>query len=301
MSTEANTADSQTSTEAGAVPTPRERTREQAQPKRPSTIKRLGEGAAEPLVIFGEIVQLGFKVFYMAITKPYGYWGEARDQAYEALKLCWFPAIVSSFAFGFGAPGLSGGAIFSIFCIPSRLGGFFVFASLREFAPFVTGMVVAGVVGTAVTADLGARRIREELDAMEVLGVDPIRTLVVPRVLAVTFMTTILCIVTFIMGVLSGYVAAILVFGGRFTQTNYAMVSLLNLPDVYAAVGKGFLFGLVLSVVCCYMGLNVKGGSIGVGKAVNQAVVIAFAGVWVVNFVYTALLLGLSPTLYVFK
>ena len=301
MSTEANTADSQTSTEAGAVPTPRERTREQAQPKRPSVIKRLGGGAAEPLVIFGEIVQLGFKVFYMAITKPYGYWGETRDQCYEALKLCWFPAIVSSFAFGFGAPGLSGGAIFSIFGIPSRLGGFFVFASLREFAPFVTGMVVAGVVGTAVTADLGARRIREELDAMEVLGVDPIRTLVVPRVLAVTFMTTILCIVTFIMGVASGYVAAIFVFGGRLVNVNYAMISLLNLPDVYAAVGKAFLFGLVLSVVCCYMGLNVKGGSIGVGKAVNQAVVIAFAGVWVVNFVYTALLLGLSPTLYVFK
>ena len=194
MSTEANTADSQTATQQGtAVPTPRERTQERT-PSRPSTVKRLAGGAAEPLVIFGEIVQLGFRVFYMAITRPYGYWGEARDQAYEALKLCWFPAIVSSFAFGFGAPGLSGGAIFSIFGIPSRLGGFFVFASLREFAPFVTGMVVAGVVGTAVTADLGARRIREELDAMEVLGVDPVRALVVPRVLAVTFMTTILCI-----------------------------------------------------------------------------------------------------------
>lgn len=81
----------------------------------------------------------------------------------------------------FSAPGLTGGAIFYTFGIPYRLGAFFEFASVREFAPFINGMVVAGVVGTAITADLGARRIRDEIDAMEVLGVDPMRTLVLPR------------------------------------------------------------------------------------------------------------------------
>lgn len=136
---------------------------------------------------------------------------------------------------------------------------------------------------------------------MEVLGVDPVRTLVVPRVLAMVFMTTIMDIMTFFMGIASGYVAAIPVFGGNFAAVNDSMVSLLSLPDVIASLGKAAAFGLVIGVVCCYMGLNVKGGSIGVGRAVNQAVVIAFAGVWIVNFIYTALLLGLSPTLYVFK
>lgn len=295
MSTEASTRESTGTTEAA----PREQ--ERSVPARPSRARRLFGGASEPLITFGEITQLGFKVFWMAIRRPYGYWGEARDQAFQALKLCWFPMFMSTFAFGFGAPGLSGGAILSIFGIPSRLGGFFVFASLREFAPFVCGMVMAGVVGTAITADLGARRIREELDAMEVLGVDPIRTLVVPRVLAVTFMNTIMVIMAFFLGIVSGFIAAILVFGGTYAATSEAMVSLLAIPDVIAAVFKAFLFGLVMSVVCCYMGLNVKGGSIGVGRAVNQAVVISFAGIWIVNFVYTGLLLGLSPSLYVFK
>nr|WP_179798222.1 ABC transporter permease [Actinomycetospora corticicola] len=237
----------------------------------------------------------------MAIRQPYGYWADTRDQSYSILKLCWFPMAVATFGFGFGAPGLSGGAIFHIFGIPSRLGSFFVFASIREFAPFIDGMVVAGVVGTAVTADLGARKIREELDAMEVLGVDPVRTLVLPRVLAITFMTAIFDIMALIMGLVSGYLAAGPVFGANLPAYIASMYDLLNLPDVIASLGKAAVFGLVIGVVSTYMGLNVKGGSIGVGRAVNQSVVIAFAGVWIVNFVFTSLLLGLSPSLYVFK
>ena len=136
---------------------------------------------------------------------------------------------------------------------------------------------------------------------MEVLGVDPVRTLVIPRVLAMAFMTMIMDIIAFAMGIASGYLAAIPVFGGNLAAVNDSMVSLLSLPDVFASLGKTLAFGIVIGVVCCYMGLNVSGGSIGVGKAVNQAVVIAFAGVWIINFVFTSMLLGLSPSLYIFK
>jgi phospholipid/cholesterol/gamma-HCH transport system permease protein len=278
----------------GAVPDTRERSRTLTPPR------WLGQ-AAEPLVIVGEIFRLGFRVFGMAIRQPYGYWADTRDQAYSMLKLCWFPMVVATFGFGFGAPGLSGGAIFHIFGIPSRLGSFFQFASIREFAPFIDGMVVAGVVGTAVTADLGARKIREELDAMEVLGVDPIRSLVIPRVLAITFMTAIFDVMALIMGLVSGYLAAGPVFGANLPAYTASLYDLLNVPDVVGSIVKAGCFGLVIGVVSCYMGLNVKGGSIGVGRAVNQSVVVAFAGVWVVNFVFTSMLLGLSPSLYVFK
>jgi phospholipid/cholesterol/gamma-HCH transport system permease protein len=279
---------------AGAVPDTRERSSTLTPPR------WIGK-SFDPLVTIGEIFRLGFRVFGMAIRQPYGYWADTRDQCYSILKLCWFPMAVATFGFGFGAPGLSGGAIFHIFGIPSRLGSFFVFASIREFAPFIDGMVVAGVVGTAVTADLGARKIREELDAMEVLGVDPVRSLVIPRVLAITFMTAIFDIMALIMGLVSGYLAAGPVFGANLPAYIASMYDLLNLPDVIASLGKAAVFGLVIGVVCTYMGLNVKGGSIGVGRAVNQSVVIAFAGVWIVNFVFTSLLLGLSPSLYVFK
>ena len=77
----------------------------------------------------------------------------------------------------------------TLFGANDRLGGFFVLASIREFAPFVTAIVLAGVAGTAITADLGARKIREELDALQVLGVDPVKNLVVPRFLALMLVT----------------------------------------------------------------------------------------------------------------
>ena len=88
-----------------------------------------------------------------------------------------------------------------------RLGGFFVLASIREFAPFVTAIVLAGVAGTAITADLGARKIREELDALQVLGVDPIKNLVVPRFLALMLVTGLFDIYALLFGIFGGILA----------------------------------------------------------------------------------------------
>ena len=121
------------------------------------------------------------KTIVSAIRPPYPYGGEFVSQFLFALKLCWFPMIISTVAFGYGAPGLQAANFLVLFGAIDRLGGFFVLASIREFAPFVDAIVMAGVAGTAITADLGARKIREELDALQVLGVDPVKNLVVPR------------------------------------------------------------------------------------------------------------------------
>ena len=128
----------------------------------------------------GDMMILTAKTIVSAIRPPYPYGGEFIGQFLFALQLCWFPMMISTLAFGFGAPGLQAANFLSLFGALDRLGGFFVLASIREFAPFVTAVVVAGVAGTAITADLGARKIREELDALQVLGVDPIKNLVVP-------------------------------------------------------------------------------------------------------------------------
>ena len=112
--------------------------------------------------------------------------------------------MISTLAFGFGAPGLQAANFLSLFGALDRLGGFFILASIREFAPFVTAVVVAGVAGTAITADLGARKIREELDALQVLGVDPIKNLVVPRFLALMLITGLMDIYALIFGIVGG-------------------------------------------------------------------------------------------------
>jgi phospholipid/cholesterol/gamma-HCH transport system permease protein len=262
---------------------------------------RSAQGAAtRPLQQAGEMVGLLLEVSRSAITKPTGYWGDVREQMYEILKLCWLPMIVSCTAFGMGAPGLQGGNIFLLFGIPERLGSFFLMASVREFAPWINAMVVAGVMGTAITADLGARRIREEFDAMEVLGVDPVRTIILPRVIALTIMTGLMDVVALSFGVLGGLLAA---WELNANSANYFnnFWSNATTTDMWCSVAKTAIFGLIIGVVCCYKGYRAEGGPIGVGRAVNQAVVIAFAGIWMFNAAFTMLMLGLNPDMQVYR
>src|SRR4051794_15174264 len=105
------------------------------------------------------------KTIMSAIRPPYPYGTEFVQQFLFALKLCWFPLLISTIAISYGAPGLQAGNFLTLFGAIDRLGGFFVLTSIREFGPNVTSIILAGVAGTAMTADLGARKIREELDA----------------------------------------------------------------------------------------------------------------------------------------
>ncbi|MBA0126504.1 ABC transporter permease [Haloechinothrix sp. YIM 98757] len=254
-----------------------------------------------PVVEAGEIVRFGARVVGSAVRHPRGYWGEVRDQMYEIVKLCWIPLVISTVAFGYGAPGLQGLNLFSLFGIPERLGSFFVMASVREFAPWINAMVVAGVVGTAITADLGARRIREEIDATQVLGIDPIRTLIVPRVVALTLMTGLLVLPALAFGVVGGYIAAVHVGGANPSVFVDNFFVNATTTDMWGTVVKCGLFGLIVGVVCSYKGYRASGGPIGVGRAVNQGVVIAFVAIWIFNAVYTTILLGLNPDMQVFR
>ncbi len=149
------------------------------------------------------------KTIVSALRPPYPYGGEFVSQFLFALRLCWFPLLVSTVAFGYGAPGLQAANFLVLFGALDRLGGFFVLASIREFAPFVDAIVLAGVAGTAITADLGARKIREELDALQVLGVDPVKNLVVPRFLALMLVTGLFDIYALLFGIFGGVLATL--------------------------------------------------------------------------------------------
>ena len=109
----------------------------------------------------------------------------------------------------YGAPGLQAGNFLVLFGALDRLGGFFVLTSISEFAPFVTSIILAGVAGTAITADLGASKIREELDALQVLGVDPVKNLVVPRFLALMIVTGLFNIYAILFGIFGGIIATL--------------------------------------------------------------------------------------------
>jgi phospholipid/cholesterol/gamma-HCH transport system permease protein len=248
----------------------------------------------------GNMMILTGKTIVAALRPPFPYGGEFLGQFLFALQLTWFPMLVSTVAFGFGAPGLQAANFLTLFGALDRLGGFFVLASIREFAPFVTAIVVLGVAGTAITADLGARKIREELDALQVLGVDPIKNLVVPRFLALMLITGLLDIYALIFGI-SGGVIAELLYGaplGGFFATLFTSASI---TDLWGSVVKCTLFGAIIAIVCSYKGMNASGGAEGVGRSVNEAVVIGLLAIFAFNYVFTQTLLATHPELSVLK
>jgi phospholipid/cholesterol/gamma-HCH transport system permease protein len=248
----------------------------------------------------GNMMILTGKTVVATVRPPYPYGGEFVGQFLFALQLCWFPMLISTIAFGFGAPGLQAANFLSLFGAMDRLGGFFVLASIREFAPFVTAIVVAGVAGTAITADLGARKIREELDALQVLGVDPIKNLVVPRFLALMLITGLLNVYALLFGIFGGIIAMIMFdapLGGFFAT----LLTNSSIPDLWGSLLKTTLFGAIIAIVCSYKGMNASGGPEGVGRAVNEAVVIAFLGVFAFNYVFTQTLLATHPEISVVK
>ncbi len=248
----------------------------------------------------GEMVTLTGKTIVSAIRPPYPYGGEFISQFLFALKVCWFPLLVSTIAISFGAPGIQAANFFSLIGALDRLGGFFVLASIRELAPIVVAIVMAGVAGTAITADLGARKIREELDALEVLGVDPIKNLVVPRFLALMLLTGLFNVYAVIAGISAG-IATTLYFHEPLAGFWATFFSNASVTDLWGSVMKTTIFGAIIAIVCCYKGMTASGGAAGVGRAVNQAVVVALLVVFAFNYIFAQTLLATNPELTIMK
>jgi phospholipid/cholesterol/gamma-HCH transport system permease protein len=249
---------------------------------------------------FGDMMILTGRTIWSALRPPYPYGGELVSQFLFTLRLVWFPLLITTVAINYGAPGLQAGDFLTLFGAVDRLGGFFVLASIREIGPLITSIVLAGVAGTAITADLGARKVREELDALQVLGVDPVKNLVVPRFLALMVVTGLFDIYAVLFGIFGGIMAAV-AFGqplGPFWGTLFANASTV---DLWGSVLKCTIFGAIIAIVCCYKGMSASGGAEGVGRAVNEAVVVAFLGIGAFNYVFTQTLLATHPNILVIR
>jgi len=235
------------------------------------------------------------------LTPPFDWWRLAVIQAVFILRVSALPIAVSIAAWGFSGPGLQAGNFLVTFGSIDRAGGFMVVAIVREFGTFVTATVVAGVIGTTITAELGARKIRDELDALAVLGIDPIRYLVVPRIVALTVMMVALDVFALVFGVLGGYIAAVGLLGGTTGSFFVNFLSNATFLDLAGSMIKVAIFGVLIGVICTYKGLNVTGGAEGVGRAVNEAVVACLVAIFLVNLVYTQYFLAAYPQVGVFR
>jgi phospholipid/cholesterol/gamma-HCH transport system permease protein len=222
-------------------------------------------------------------------------------QVREFVQQAWFissvsilPAALVSIPFG-AVIALQLGSLVRQLGAQSFTGAASVLAVVREAGPIVTALIIAGAGGSAICADLGARKIREELDAMRVLGIDPIQRLVVPRVLASMLVAVLLNGLVNVVGVGGGYFFNIVLQGGTPGAYLASFQALGQLPDLVVGEIKALVFGAVAALVASYKGMTARGGPKGVGEAVNQSVVITFMLLFALNFVITAIYFQVVP------
>lgn len=253
-------------------------------------------GPAKLAETVGSMGVLFLRTVQGAARAPRAFLPELTNQLAFVLRIGWLPMLLASFAISYGPAGIQVAGFLNLFGAIDRMGGLFAIAVVREFAPLVCAIVVAGVAGTAICADLGARKIREELDALEVLGVDPVLHLVVPRFLALVVVTVVLNAYAVISGLSAGILVAVVNGSSPGVFLHAFAVNAAPL-EVLAATVKTAIFGGIIAIVCCHQGLNAAGGPAGVGRAVNRAVVLSFLAIGLVDYVFGAALLAFAPEL----
>jgi phospholipid/cholesterol/gamma-HCH transport system permease protein len=163
------------------------------------------------------------------------------------------------------------------------------FGAVTQVGPLVTVLVIAGAGATAMCADLGSRTIRDEISALEVLGIDPVKRLVTPRMLAATLIALLLNSLVVVVGVVGGYIFSVFVQDVSPGSFVAGITLLTGIPELIISGVKAAFFGMIAGLVACYRGLVIRGGGAkAVGNAVNETVVYAFMLLFVVNVVITA-------------
>lgn len=248
---------------------------------------------AKPLRAFGGFFAMALDTLYLMFKPPFA-WRELLEQSWFVARVSLLPTLMLSIPFTvltvftlnillveFGAADYSGTG--------TALG------AVTQIGPLVTVLVVAGAGATSMCADLGARTIREELDALRVLGINPVQALVVPRVLGATVVALLLSALVTIVGLAGGFGFSVFVqhvTPGAFVA---GLTLLVGAPEVVICLCKAALFGLAASLIACYKGISVKGGPAGVGNAVNETVVYTFVALFVINVIATAI--GVKATM----
>lgn len=254
---------------------------------RPHLVGYLLDRLQRPVTVVGGFYRMCVLTGKALFRWPF-HWREFIDQCWFIMRVAFLPTIMVAipltvlFTFilnvlldQFGAADLSGAG--------AALG------SVTQLGPQVTVLVIAGAGSTAICADLGARTIREEIDAMEVLGIDPIHRLVVPRVIAATLISALLNSMVVVVGLVGGYLFGVYlqnVSPGAYLST---LTTVTGMPEVVIGLVKAASFGMIAGLVGCYRGLTVGGGSKGLGTAVNETVVMCVVALFAVNAVLTAI------------
>jgi phospholipid/cholesterol/gamma-HCH transport system permease protein len=249
--------------------------------------------AGKPVRALGDFFAMSLDTFLSIPRRPFA-WREFMLQCWFVARVSLLPTLMLAIPFTvlmvftfnillveFGAADYSGTGA--------------AYGTVTQIGPVVTVLVVAGAGATAMCADLGARTIRDELDALRVMGVNPIQALVVPRVLAATVVATLLSSVVILVGLAGSYFFSVFIQHVTPGSFVWGLTVITHAADVVISLIKAALFGLAAGLIACYKGISVDGGPAGVGRAVNETVVFTFVALFAINIIATAV--GVEATL----
>jgi phospholipid/cholesterol/gamma-HCH transport system permease protein len=238
-----------------------------------------------------EYVRLCIRALRASVTRPF-YVHDVVEQ-FDNIGVGSLTVVLLTGLFTGAVLALQSGITLDQFGARSLVGRLVSASMIKELGPVLTALMITGRVGSGIAAELGSMGVTEQISALRALGTDPVRKLVVPRVLAGFFMVPILTVISDTMGILGGWMIAA---GELNVASSVYWNSILEgiwIQDIWMGLIKPFFLGFVIVTIGCHVGLNVRGGTQGVGRATTKAVVVASVAVLAVDFFISKLLVYL--------
>jgi phospholipid/cholesterol/gamma-HCH transport system permease protein len=238
-----------------------------------------------------EYVRLIGAVARSTVTPPF-YFRDLVEQ-FEEIGVGSLTVVLLTGLFTGAVLALQSGLTLDQFGARSMVGRLVGVTMVKELGPVLTALMVAGRVGSGIAAELGSMAVTEQINALCALGTDPVRKLVVPRVLAGLFMVPVLTVVANCIGMVGGWIITVWQLNVASSVYWNSVIYGFYIQDVWMGLIKPFFLGFVIVSIGCHVGLRARGGTQGVGRATTNAVVASSVGVLAVNFFVTKLLVAL--------
>lgn len=227
-----------------------------------------------------------------ALFRPPFFWRETLRSMYTTGFQCILPVLAIVVPTGMVTT-LQGLQVFEMFGAQRLLSSLLAEAIFRELSPTLVSIMVASQAGSAVSGEIGTMRVTEEIDAMEVMSVNPFQYIIVPRLIALALMVPAINAIASFGGILGGYAVAIGLKGLNSGVFLSNLFSFTKMSHIWGGMFKACVFGLLVGLISCYKGYNVTGGALGVGKAANTTVVHSILLIVCVNYFLTSALVAL--------
>jgi phospholipid/cholesterol/gamma-HCH transport system permease protein len=251
-------------------------------------LDRLGRTVLAGVEEMGKIILLFLSVLAWMFRPPLKLHNIFKQMEFVGVKSIFVVVLTGTFTGMVMA--LQGYHGFRMFSAESLVGSTVALGMTRELGPVLTSLMVTARAGSAMAAELGTMRVTEQIDALYVMAANPVKHLIVPRVIAGVLMVPMLTVVSDFLGILGGYFVGVHILNinsGVFIKN---ITRIVELNDIYNGLVKAACFGLILSLIGCYKGFNTYGGAEGVGRATTEAVVLASITILISDYFLTAIM-----------